>query len=479
MQCNQRYKNSVSKWVFVLALGFVVSCAVPKPAAEPPARTLPQYFMAPTDTASIALISRGRFFEDSLLLALIDTALANNLEVKMALQRVEQRRADLVRARGYRSPVVDFTAGAAVRKFGLYTMDGAGNSTTDIQPGKTVPEYLPDYVVGFQSQWEVDLWGKIKNQQSAAAERVLASSYGQQWVRTQLVSEVARSYVELQALDREMALTKDFIALQSKALDLAKVQKQAARVTELAVKQFESLLLNLQSYAEVLKGKIADEEAQLNLLCGRYPQPIRRSNLLPGAAFADTIRVGIPSDLLKRRPDIQEAFAALTAQGLDRQAAQKAFYPSLRLSANLGYQAFQTGLLFLTPESVALGVLGGLSAPLLNRQSLQANFKMANAIETELLLSYQKTVLTAFKEVYAGMAMELALQKSITQKAAEAQAVSDGVKIAEELYRAGRANYVEVILVQENALKARSELIAAEKARALQAILLYRALGGN
>ncbi|MCA6414400.1 MAG: TolC family protein, partial [Cytophagales bacterium] len=182
----------------------LIGCIPTQPMYQMSTKITPMSYAIGSNSSAIATISWKEYFSDKNLIALIDTTLANNFDVLIALQRVEAARAGVQFSKGLLLPSVSISGTAAIRRYGRYTMDGAGNATTDILPGQTVPVNLPDYFVGLQTSWEADITGKIQNRKKAAVARYLSSIEGKNWLITNLVAVIASTYYELQALDIEL-----------------------------------------------------------------------------------------------------------------------------------------------------------------------------------------------------------------------------------------------------------------------------------
>jgi outer membrane protein TolC len=178
---------------------------------------------ADQSSESISQISRNVFLNDTILTNLIDTAFIYNNDLQMAFQRIEMAKANLQYFKGKLNPEINISINGGVRRFGLYTMDGAGNSTTDILPNKRVPVNLPDIFTGFQANWEVDFRGKLNNQKKAAYAKLLSTDEGIKYIKTNLVTEIASRYYELIALDKELETIKETITKQKEALELEKI----------------------------------------------------------------------------------------------------------------------------------------------------------------------------------------------------------------------------------------------------------------
>ncbi len=472
------------KQIYIAGLGLIAatilhSCVPTQQVQEVKPVVLPASYTNTADSSNSALTSPQQLFTDPYLKQLIDTAIANNYDLQMALQRIRIAQSDVLLSNGSLKPRVDASVVGALRRYGLYTMDGAGNASTFMLPGKIVPTNLPDYFPSFQSSWEIDLWGKLKNRKKAAVSRYLASTEGKNFILTNLVSDLASAYYELQAIDETIRIIDETIALQQQAFEVVKAKKEAAVLNELAVKQFEAQLINLQAFRLNLQQQLIEAESKINLLTGRLPQSIQHTASFAQQPFADIIKPGIPAALLENRPDVRQAALLVSATKADVAAAKAAFYPSLNITAGIGYQAFRPDLLFQTPQSLAYALVGSLTAPLINRAGVKAAFNTATAAQQESLYQYSKTIVQAYTEVYTGLLRADNLKQIYQLKTEETNALSQSILIAQELFRTGRATYLEVLYAQQNRLKAKLELVETRKQQLFTSIQLYKSLGGG
>jgi outer membrane protein, multidrug efflux system len=464
--------------IFIATVLLLYSCKTPQTSTQKPLLPMPTAFDNNTDTVSAATLNWQQYFTDKNLVSLIDTALKNNWDVQIAIQRIQQSQSNVLLSKGVLKPFVNAAVMPGITKFGEYTMDGAGNKNTEIYNGKDIPVHLPDYFVGLQTNWEVDLWGKLKNKKKAAVSRFLASAEGRNIVVTNLIAEIATAYYELTGLDRSLKIVDETIALQDSALVLVKLQKEALTATELGVKQFEAQLLNLRSLRLAIIQQIAVTENNINFLAGRYPQKIERDTVLAISQFTSQLKTGIPSALLQNRADIRQAEFELIASKADVQSAKAAFYPSLNITAGLGLQAFKPNLLF-NATSLAYNAFGNLAAPVINRSAIKAEFNYANAVQIEAMYNYQKTIVNGYIEVYNQMLQIKNLQQIFDFKTQEVNALTEAIRASSLLFRANRANYIDVLLAQQNALQAKLDLIETQKNQMLSAVNMYKALGGG
>ena len=468
------------KVITVLLLCTVLtSCKMLAPVEKTAPQVMPDAYVASKDTMNSATIKWKNFFPDKNLDALIDIALKNNQELEMTLQEIEIARNDVRVKKGLLLPMVTAGASAGIEKVGRYTSQGAGDASTDITPGKGVPDVLQNYELGLHAVWEVDIWKKLRNAKKAALTRYLATVEGKNFVVTNLVAEIANSYYELEALDNQLDIIQQTIVLQKNALEIVKVQKDAARVTELAVKKFEAEVLNSQSREFEVQQQVKETENKINFLLGRYPQAIVRDKDAFIAQVPQQIQAGIPSQLLANRPDIKQAELELFATKCDVKAAQAEFYPSFTIGGGIGFQAFKPSYLFTTPESLAYSLLGDLTAPLINRNAIKAEFNKAKAEQLKAMFNYQKTILNGYVEVANELSNIKNLEQFYDLKNKEVQSLTTAIGVSNDLFKSSRVDYFEVLMTQRDALESKLELIEAKKEQFNAVTNVYRALGGG
>jgi NodT family efflux transporter outer membrane factor (OMF) lipoprotein len=475
------YKFKSYHFLIALGLGLaVVSCKAP--AIEPTKATaaVPESFGATSkDTTNSASLPWKTFFKDPNLNELIDVALKNNQELLVTLQEIEIAKNDIRIRKGALLPTVGVKAGAGVEKVGRYTSQGAGDATTEIMPGKEMPDPLTDFGVAAYANWEVDVWKKLRNAKKAAVSRYLATIEGKNFVVTNLVAEVANSYYELLALDSQLAIIRQNIKLQKEALDIVKAQKEAARATELAVQKFQAEVLASKNLEYETLQSIRETENRINFLLGRYPQEIKRDT----ASFLDvqnaTVNEGIPAQMLANRPDIKQSELELAAAKLDVKAARAEFYPSLGISATYGLQAFKTSYLFKMPESILYSLAGDIAAPLINRNAIKAEFKNANARQLQALYNYERTVLNAYMEVATQYTKIQNLEKSYGLKTKQVEALNSAISAANDLFMSARVDYFEVLMTQRDALESKLQLVETKRDQLNAGVNMYKFLGGG
>ncbi|HWB93750.1 MAG TPA: efflux transporter outer membrane subunit, partial [Puia sp.] len=447
-------------YLYPCVLILLAACNVPRRTTVQNEQALPATFNGHADTMTAADLPIQRFFPDSNLVRLIDIAVHNNPDMNIALQRVMAAKANIRYAQAALTPQLSIAASGGVERYGDYTMNGVGNFDTNLSGNISKDQHIPrpttDVFLGLRSSWEIDVWGKLKQRKKAAVAHYFATEKGRQWVTTQLVATVAGLYYELLAQDDNMSIIGRNIQLQEKAYEMVQAQKEGGRATELAVQQFKGQLLHTKSFEFEIKQNITRIETQLNTLLGRFPQPVTRSRSILAQQMPQQLQAGVPSGLLARRSDIQQAEWELNASRANVEAARKAFLPSFTITPYAGVNAFTVSLLF-KPGSLVFGLLGGLTAPIINRRQLKADYGVANAQQAGALYTYQKNILQAVSEVYTELQAVDNYRHLFELKEDEARALANAVTNANDLYATGAANYLEVVTAQKGLLDAELE----------------------
>lgn len=470
----------ISKYLVICCIGLTAACTVP-PSMTPrkERRNTPATYNGSQDSTNTAKIKWREFFTDPYLAALIDTALSNNQELNIVLQEINIARNEVRARKGEYLPFLSLDGVAGMEKVARYTRPGSVEVNSEIAPGEEFPDPLPDFLVAANFSWQVDIWKKLRNARKSAMLRYLATTEGKNFMVTHLIAEIAISYYELMALDNQMDILRKNIEIQQNALEIVKLEKLAAKVTELAVRRFEAEVLKNQSRIYHLQQSIIETENKINFLVGRFPQPIPRNS----ASFIDLIpapiQAGIPSQLLQNRPDIRQAELELEGSKLDVKVARANFYPSLDISAAVGLEAFKAGYLFSKPQSVLYGLAGGLMAPVVNRNAIKAYYYSANAKQQQAVYNYERTILNAYIEVANQLSNIVNMRNSYDLRSQQVQALTQSIDISTRLFKSARADYMEVLLTQRDALESKFELIETKMQQMHAVVNIYQALGGG
>jgi outer membrane protein, multidrug efflux system len=475
---------SKSKAAHLIALGVAVlmlqACGIPALTIKKADTQLPGSFkQGPSQQASTAIVKWKEFFEDPNLLNLIDTAVVNNKEVNMMLQRISVAQNEIQARKGAYLPFVNFGAGAGGDKVGKYTRNGAVEENLNLANGQSFPTVLGDYQFGLFSTWEIDVWKKLRNSAQAAVLEYMASIEGKHFLVTNLVAEVANAYYELITLDNQLENLEQNIAIQQNGLEIVKQLQFYARTNALAVKRYEAEVSKNQSKRYEIKQQITVVENRINFLLGRTPQPIKRTS----SGFMDIkpkiLNAGIPSQLLQNRPDIRQAELELSAADLNIKVARANFYPSFGIKAGVGFEAFALKFLINTPESLAASIAGEMAAPLVNRNAIQAEFKNANAKQIQAAYEYEQRIIKAYVEVANQLSNIDNLSKNYQLKRKQVDFLVQSIDVSTQLFKSARADYLDVLLTQRDALEAKKELIETKQKQINAMVDLYKSLGGG
>jgi multidrug efflux system outer membrane protein len=460
------------------ALAFVGGC-VPSLETNPsrdPNLTLPAGLGGDAAPAGPSVATQQHwegFFSDPHLRALIDAALKNNPELNIRLQETIIAQAEVGARRGEYLPRVNGGATLGVEKVGQTTSQGRSDEAHG------VPENMLNLGFGLRASWEVDVWGRLRDAARAADHRYLASVEARNFIITEVVAEIARSYWDLVALDRRLEIIALNIELQKSVLELVVAKKAAARGTELEVQRFQAEVLENQSRVFELERQRVVVENRINFLLGRFPQKVARGE---AAFFVDPpniVATGVPSELLDNRPDVRAAVNQLAAARIDTQVAKARFYPSLSIEAGVGFESFNAMHLLQTPESLAYNAVGNLVAPLVNRAGIEADYRAANARQIQAVFAFERAVLGAFADVANELAALDNLGRRYERIKAQVATLEQAVATAIVLYQAARADYLDVLLTRRDLIGAQIELIETRKGQ-LQALAdVYKALGGG
>ncbi|MFM7390062.1 MAG: TolC family protein [Vampirovibrionales bacterium] len=446
----------------------------PATSVEAPAKELP---LSPENPqANAALINWRTFFADDYLSTFIDTALANNQELKIFEQDVQIARNEVQEKQGEYLPKVGLGFGLGHRKNSEHTDEGLQEKLFEKNELRSRSLNLD---VGANFSWEVDIWRKLRNAKDAASMRLLAQQEGRYFLVARLVAEIARTYYELMALDNSLKILDQNITVQSAACHKMQLLKQYARANQLAVNRFQAQLLDTKTQRFELKQQIVETENRLRFLTGVYEErPILRHSERFMTLPVAVLQTGVPAQLLENRPDIRQAMFAIQATKLDLKSVQAQLYPSVGIKAGIGFSAFDPTFLF-NPTSLVYNALGEIMTPLINRKAILARIRTTDATQVQAIFAYEQTLLQAYTDVLNQLAKTKNMQQSLALKQKEVALLNESVEIANSLFRYAKADYVEVLLTQEERLVAQKELVSIKMELMGTRIALYRTLGGG
>jgi NodT family efflux transporter outer membrane factor (OMF) lipoprotein len=475
----KRMKHVIARAIMCSTLLVLPSCHIPKIRQSELGLGLPASFNGATSSDNSAQLRVEEFYNDPILARLVCQALANNRELKILEEEVQIARNEILSRRGAYLPFVGFRGTGGMDKPSLFTPEGQAEKQLEYFPGKHFPDPLPNVLTSLNIFWQLDIWRELRNARDAAAQRYVAAIEKRNYFLTRLVADIAENYYGLMALDKRLENLDRIIELQQQSYEFAKARFDAGRGTELAVQRFLAEVRKNQSEKLIVRQEIVEVENRINFLAGRFPQPVERVS----AGFYDlnihALSVGVPAQLLQNRPDIRQAERELAAAGLDVKVARAHFFPRLDITAGVGYQAFNPKYLFMTPEALIANAAGDLTAPLINKAAIKAEYLSANARQLESVYTYQRVILNAFTEVINRLSMVENYRKSIEIRKQQLTALETSVDVATKLFQNARTEYIEVLFAQRDLLDARMILIDTKRQQLSAIVNAYQALGGG
>jgi multidrug efflux system outer membrane protein len=453
--------------IVVASAGLLTGCAV-GPNYQRPPTTPPEVFRGqtdPADAASLADLPWWEVFRDATLQELLQTALATNYDLRVAVARVEEARALAARARGAFFPAIGYQ-GAISRT--RVSIEVAG------VPSEQAPSTENFFVGFFTASWELDIWGRIRRQHEAARAQFFATEEARRGVLLSLVSSVAQTYFELLELDAQLDIAQRNTASFQSTYDLFQRRLRFGVASTIETSRAEGALGSAAGTIPDLERQIAAKENEISVLLGRNPGPIPRGTPLFAQPVVPAVPPGLPSALLERRPDLRQAEQQLVQANALVGVATADFFPRLILSGIGGG---------VNPElsgfSHVWSLAAGLTGPLFQGGQIRANYQANVAAWEQAKLQYEQAVITAFQEVASALTALEKLAQVETEQARAVNAYADAVRIANRRYRGGLASYYEVLEAQQLLFPAETQLAQVRANRLATYVQLYKVLGGG
>ncbi len=410
------------------------------------------------DTASLADVSWRELFTDPQLAKWIELGLEKNTDLQVARLKIEEANATLLSSKLAFLPSVSLAPQGSLNSF-----DGS-------KPSKT-------YSLGGSAEWEVDIFGNLRNAKKGARAALEASKAYEQAVQTQLIATIADTYYSLLALDKKLAISRETTQKWQENVRVMEALKRAGQKDNAAVAQAKANLLETESSILSLEKQIHELENSFSTLLGIVPQEIERGDLFD-LAFSTDLSVGLPIQLLSKRPDIRQAEYELAQAFYATNKARSAFYPQITLSGSAGWTN-SSGTSIVNPGKWLLSAVGSLVQPIFNRGNNIANLKIAKAQQEEALLTFGQKLLDAGTEVNNSLVQWQTAQKSLLLDKQRIEFLESAVHSTRLLMKHGNTSYLEVLTAQQTLLQ--SQLVeVSDKYDEIQGVInLYHALGGG
>jgi len=451
----------------LLAAASLAGCATTaghdyqRPALNPPAQHRGQ--AGPAEAASLADQAWWDVFHDDVLKGLIAEALKNGYDVRLAAWRVEEARANagIIRAQSFPAFQGQVEAG--------YGRQSEFSSSKGERGGLIQ--------LNVNASWELDLWGRIRRSNEAALAQYLASEEARRGVYLSLVSEVAARYFQLRELDLQLEIARRTTGAFQETFDLFNRRLQGGAASALETSSAEALLASTAATIPDLERQIVAEENELSFLLGRNPGPIARGAALESQFLPPDVPPGLPSDLLRRRPDLREAEQNLVAANAEVGVAQADFFPRVSLTSALGSVSPQISQLFPAGRTWTVG--GGLLTPVFQGRRLRFQYQAALARWEQAKAVYERDVTSSFNEVSTALVAYQKYADVERERAREVNAYQEAVRLSNTRYVAGLSSYLDVLQAQQQLFPAEILLAQARFNRLATLVQLYQVLGGG
>ena len=437
------------------------------PKYKRPAVQVPDTFRASLSPAASESLGDEKWwsvFQDAQLQTLIREALAQNYDVRIAATRVLEAQAALGITRADQFP----------------TITGGVSATNERFPRTRVtPEFESSPIqVNLALIWELDFWGKYRRATEAARAELLATEWGQKAVISSLVSSVAAAYFQLLELDSEMAISRSALDSRKESLRLVEIREKGGTTSLMDVRQSEQLVYTASAQIPDLERRIEQQENLISILLGRNPGPITRTASLVDIKFPPEVPPGLPSSLLSRRPDIQQLEQQLIAANARIGVAKAAYFPQITLTGLAGYQSSALTDLFTSPAG--LWSFGGqLTQPIFTGGRIRSGVRLSEAQQQEAVLTYQKLIQQAFREVSDSLIAYRKNREFREQEVLLTNAAADATRLSQTRYRGGVTSYLEVLDSDTRYFDAQIGLSQAQLNERLALVQIYNALGGG
>lgn len=404
-------------------------------------------------------------FADRALRDLITTTLAENHDIRIAALRVVQAQALVGITRSNEFPSVDGRAAAQGQRTSVGTSDGEARTGGVLQIGGAVT-WLPDF------------WGRYRRASEAARAQMLATEWGQRAVIASLVSEVAAGYFELRSLDLELEIATRTLQTREESLRLTQVREQGGATSLVDVRQAEQLVFGARATIVNLQRSIEQQENFLSILAGRNPGAIVRGQALVEQPHSPEVPAGLPSELLTRRPDIQQAEQDIVAANAEIGIARANYFPQIALTGSGGIASSALSALFSGPAA-AWTMAASATQPIFNAGRTRSQVALAEAVREEATVAYRQTIQRAFREVSDALVGYRRAQEVRDVQAQLVAAAQDARRLADLRYQGGAASYLEVLDSDTRLFSAELDLARATLRELTAFVEIYRALGGG
>jgi multidrug efflux system outer membrane protein len=464
----------------VLGLASLTGCAVGPNYKRPAVDVPPAYRGSAADVAtsgdatsmpdtsntakSLGDDNWSQVFQDPELQKLIQTALKNNYDVRIAAARVLQAQAQLGITRADQLP----------------SLGAGGNITSQQSPALgPIPAYeITQGQLTASAAYNLDFWGKYRRATEASRATLLANEWAQKQVKATLVADLATAYFQLRELDLELEISKRTYNSRNESLKLTNTLQQHGINSLLDVRQSEQLVYTAATEIPDFERQIVQQENAISILIGNNPGDVPRGLKLTEQPLAPEVPVGLPSSLLERRADVRQAEQNLVAANAQIGVARAAYFPQISLTGTAGYESPALTNLFTGPAGI-WNLAGSFTQPIFEGGRLKSNVRLAEAQHEQILLTYQQTIQGAFRDVSNGLVAYRKNREFRIQQEHLLASAQDAAHLSQVRFKAGTTDYLEVLTNETNSFNAELGLAQAQTNELLAVVQLYQALGGG
>lgn len=453
--------------ILLLSIGLWSACRVTKPYQKPEITNLQGYRdkNSTTDTANMAVMKWSEVFTDPILNQLINQGLQANLDLKIAVERINESKANLRMSKAAFLP--DLNGNVSVKQSRLSFPQGFGIFDNNTQ-----------YDLGITTNWEIDIWGKLSSGKRAAMAELLASDAAKRAVQTQLIADIANNYFELLTLDQQLLVTQKTALNRAADAEAIKLLFESSILNGVAVVQSEANYYEADLAIPDLIQRIKETEHALCVLLARSPAKIERGTLAQQQISYD-LKPGVPAQLLAHRPDVQQAEFIFRAAFENSNVARTYFYPALSITGAAGFSNLKLSDWF-SNAGLFGNIAGGLTQPIFNKGVNKTRLNTAESRQKQALYGFELSLLKASQEVSNALsAYETAAQKE-EKRGKQLKALSQALEFNKELLNNSKnTNYTDVLAAEQNLLSAELKGINDQSQKLHAVVNLYRALGGG
>jgi multidrug efflux system outer membrane protein len=476
MNTHSNWKHCVTTVAASLVLALLAAGCNVGPKYKRPTVAAPDAFRGADDaavssavTASIGDQKWPEVFHEPELQALINEALTNNFDVRIAAQRILEQEQQIKITRSQQFPQVSIGGTGIGADFPSGSFGSGNNSIAD-------PLSVGSF--SLSASWTPDFWGLYRKQTAQQRALLLNQQWAQRAVRVTLVQQIAAAYLQIRAMDRELEITRQTVKAREDSVKLTKTLADGGSAPLSDLRQAEQLLYTATSQIPILEQGIQQQENAISLLLGRNPGSVTHRDPDALTPPPQDLPTGMPSQLLERRPDIQQAEAQLVAANAAIGIARAQFFPQLTISASAGVGGDSFPTIFGTNSKTIYGI-GSLAQPIFTGGKLKGQLQLSKEQEKELVITYQKTILGALRDVSNALIASNKQRFTRIEQEKLVAAAQDSTRLARMRYQGGATGYLEVLTVDTNLYTAQLNLATAQGNEALTLVNLYAALGGG